>query len=109
MPTTLNIVQGDSGYPLNFTLQTNAGVAIDISSITSLILKVQQYNAEVVKFSGAMNVDSGPAGTCHYTVQPTDFDQEGRYKAEITITFTTGEVLSFVNIIIVAAPKLPAA
>ena len=105
---TQNIVQGDSGYPLNYTLQDNSGNPIDLTG-TTVSIKVQQFNQDSVKFSGTLTLDTPASGTCHYTVQPTDFDQEGRYKAEITITYPSSETLSFVNIVIIAAPKLPAA
>lgn len=109
MPNTeINIVQGDAGYPLNFTLTDSSSVAINLTG-TTLVFKVQLFNTDVVKFSGNMTIDNAAAGTCHYTVQTTDFDQEGRYKAEISIVYPSSEVLSFVNIVIVAAPKLPAA
>lgn len=105
-PTTLNIVQSDSLYNLNFTLQNNAGVAINLSGAT-LALKVQKQEEAAIKFTGAMVIDVAASGTCHYIVQPTDFDEEGQYYAEIVITFASTEVLTFPNILIIAAPKLP--
>lgn len=106
--TTINVVQSDSGYPLNFTLQNNAGVAIDLTG-TTVSIKAQLFNSDLVKFSGTLALDVAASGTCHYTVQANDFDTEGRYKIELTITYVSGETLSYVNIIVVAAPKLPAA
>lgn len=105
-PTILNIVQSDVGYNLNFTLQDNAGAAIDLSGAT-LALKVQLIGATTVKFTGVMAIDVAASGTCHYTVAATDFDVEGRYYAEIVITYPSTEVLTYPNILIVAAPKLP--
>lgn len=108
-PTTINIVQGDYGYPLNFTLQDNDGAAINLTGCT-VTIKVQKFGSDAVKFTGTLTIDSAAAGTCHYTVATTDFDEEGRYKAEIQIVYpAAAEELSFVNVVIVAAPKLPAA
>lgn len=108
-PTTINVVQGDFGYPLNFTLQDNAGAAINLTGCT-VSLKVQLFNSDAVKFTGTLALDVAASGTCHYTVAATDFDQEGRYKAEIQIAYPgNAELLSYVNVVIVAAPKLPAA
>lgn len=106
--TTMNVVQGDSGYPLQFTLQDNAGVAIDLTG-TTVTIKTQLFGATAVKFTGTLVLDTPASGICHYQVQATDFDTEGRYHAEISITYPSTEVLSFVNIVIVAAPKLPSA
>lgn len=106
--TTMDIVQGDALYNLNFTLQNNAGVALNLTGCT-LAIKVQQIGQDVVKFTGAMAIDVAASGTCHYVVQTTDFDQEGRYYAEIKVTYPSTEVLTFPNIIITAAPKLPRA
>lgn len=107
--TTINIVQGDYGYNLNFTLQDNSGAAINLTG-AALTLKVQQWGQDVVKFTGNMVVDVAASGTCHYVVASTDFDQEGKYKAEIVVNYGSGtEILSYANIVIVATPKLPAA
>lgn len=105
-PTTLNVVQGDSLYNLSFTLQNNAGVAINLTGAT-LVIKVQKQEATAVKFTGTMNIDTAASGICHYVVQATDFDADGQYYAEIVITFGSGEVLTFPNILIIASPKLP--
>lgn len=104
--TNMTVVQGDSGYSLSFTLQDSAGVAINLTGLT-LVFKAQLFNTQAVKFSGSMAIDDAAAGKAHYQVQPTDFDAEGRYSGEITLTYPSGEVLSFVDIVISAEPKLP--
>lgn len=104
----MNIVQGDSGYNLSFTLVDSSNNAINLTSAT-LAIKVQQVGQDTVKFTGSMVVDSATLGTCHYIVQATDFDQEGRYYAEIQVTYGTGELLTYSNLVIIAAPKLPRA
>ena len=106
--TTMDVVQGDTKYPLQFTLQDSTGAAIDLTG-TTVSIKVQQFGGDGVKFTGTLTVDTPASGICHYDVQATDFDAEGRYRAEITITYPSGETLSYVNIVIVAAPKLPSA
>lgn len=102
------VVQGDSGYPLQFTLTDSTGAAIDLTG-TTVTIKGQLFGGDAVKFTGTLTQDTPASGICHYTVQANDFDTEGRYRAEITITYPSTETLSFVNIVIVAAPKLPSA
>lgn len=105
--TTLNIVQGDFGYPLSFTLKDNTGAAVDLTGAVVNFLAQLSGNSSI-KVSGEMDVISAVGGTCSYTVQETDFDAEGSYKAEISLVYPD-ETVSFVNIVIIAAPKLPAA
>lgn len=104
----MNVVQGDSGYPLQFTLQSSDGTPIDLTAPT-VTIKGQIFGGDSLKFSGSLTATDAANGVCEYIVQPTDFDAEGRYHIEITITYTSGEILSFVNIVVVAAPKLPSA
>ena len=106
--TTINVVQGDSGYPLQFTLQSYDGTPINLTSPV-VTIKGQLFGGDAVKFTGTLSSSDPTNGVCEYTVQPTDFDAEGRYHIEITITYGNGEILSYVNIVVVAAPKLPSA
>lgn len=73
----MKVVQGDSGYKLNFTLQDSSGVAIDLTGCT-LVFKGQLFNTEVVKFTGNMTIEDAANGKASYTVAPTDFDEIGR-------------------------------
>lgn len=107
LPQTINITQNDYLYDMPFTLENNDGSAIDLTGISALVFKVQKAEATTLKFTGTMNVVSASAGTCKYTVQNGDFDEVGSYYGEVEVTFGSGQVLSFANLLIVAAPGLP--
>ena len=103
--TKINIVQNDKGYDLNFTLQDNAGNAVNITGAT-LAFKVQKENGIALKFTGSMAIVSAAAGTCKYTVQTGDFDEAGRYDAEIELTLGA-EIITYPGIKIEVSPELP--
>jgi hypothetical protein len=100
--------QNDYGYQLPFTLQDGNGNAVDIST-ASLVINVQdsQDASQTVLFSGAMTVDSGPSGTCHYTVASGNFPNPGTFLAQITATWSSSEVLTWSGVKIIVEPKLP--
>lgn len=104
--TEIKIVQGNKLYDINFSLTNNDGTALDLTGAT-LLFNVQRPGLATNKFSGSMAIVSAAAGTCKYTVQDGDFDEKGRYYAEIQITFGSGQILTFPNIIINAQPGLP--
>jgi hypothetical protein len=103
--TVFQVVQGNYGFNLPFTLQDSAGVAVDISNAT-LVFECQLESNETIQFSGAMVKVNGPAGTCYYTVAQTDFSVAGVWNAQIIATFA-GEVLTFPGITITALDQLP--
>jgi len=102
----INIVQGDYGYNLPFTLTDSAGNPVNLSNAI-LQLQVQRSGVSGLKFTGSITVDNALTGTCHYATQQGDFDQWGRYVCAIVVTFQSGEVLTYPNIIINADPQLP--
>lgn len=104
--TEIKVVQNDKLYSLNYTLQDSSGNAIDLTG-ASLVFNVQRPAQTGLKFTGAMSILSAPAGTCFYTVQAGDFDETGRYYAEIQVTFGSGQVLTYPNIVISVQPELP--
>lgn len=104
--TNIKVVQSDKLYDLNFTLQDSSGGVVNITGAT-LLLKVQKEHEPSLKFSGSMAIVSGAAGTCKYTVQTSDFTEAGRYLAEIEVTFGSGQVTTFTDIIITVVPQLP--
>jgi hypothetical protein len=107
--TEVEVIKGDTGYDINFTLEDSNGNPYDLTTATGLLFRVQKPNGvEALKFSSAMStVAPLTAGTCKYTVASTDFDQTGEYNAEIQVTFTGSKVLTFDDITIVAIPKIP--
>lgn len=103
----IEVLEGDKGYDINFTLKDADAVAIDITSAT-LLLKTQRQGETALKFSGSMAIVSGTAGTCKYTVAATDFDEPGDYYGEIEVTFSGGnKILTFSDIVFRVKRQLP--
>ncbi len=102
----INVVQGDYGYSLPFTLTDSAGNPANLANAT-LQFQVQRSGTSALKFSRAIAIDNASAGTCHYATQQGDFDQWGRYVCAIVVTFQSGEVLTYPNIVVNADPQLP--
>jgi hypothetical protein len=106
----LIVGQNDYGYELPFTLEDGNGDAVDVS-VASLSIAVQdsQDPTQTDLFTGAMVVDSGPDGTCHYTVANGNFPTPGTFLAQITATWSGTEALTWSGITIIVTPKLPKA
>lgn len=103
----IQIVQGNYGYNIPFTLEDGNGNVLNLTS-ASLVLNVQsaQDASQTLLFSHAMSVDNASLGTCHYQVATGDFPNPGTYLAEIVVTFPAGPV-SYPGITIVVNPTLP--
>jgi len=104
--TEIKVVQNDKLYNLNFTLEDSNGSAVDLTGAT-LKINTQRPGSSTIKFTGSMSIVNAAAGTCVYTVQAGDFDETGRYYAEIQVTFGSGQVLTYPNIVISVQPELP--
>jgi hypothetical protein len=103
----IQIVQGNYGYNIPFTLEDGNGNALNLTGAT-LKLNVQsaQDASQTLLFSNAMTVDIVASGTCHYQVGTGDFPNPGTYLAEIVVTFPAGPV-SYPGITIIVNPTLP--
>lgn len=104
--TLIELVQGNYGQILPFTLTDSAGVPVDITNATSLAFVAQLDSDNSVEFSNAMTKVNGPAGTCTYTVLQTDFPISGVWNAQVVVTYA-GEVLTFTGIAITVDDQLP--
>jgi hypothetical protein len=105
--TTIDIIKNDKTYYLNFTLQDFSGTPVSLENISTLKLKVQKPGADTVKFEGSMNVVNQEAGTCRYLVANGNFDTKGKYHAEIEATYTSGQIITWPDIIINVLSDLP--
>ncbi len=106
--TQINVTAGDKLYVLQFTLKDNDGNAIDLTSATGTC-RAQFETGTAVAFEGAIALVTAASGICKYTVQAGDFDTPGRYYAEIEMKFTTGEVTTFGDIVVISKRQLPRA
>ena len=105
----IQVVQGDYGYKIPFTLEDGNGNAVDLTGAT-LALKVQSAqdpDQTLVTLSGAMAIDNASAGTCHYTPATGDFSNPGTFLASISATWSASEVLTWSGVQIVVIPALP--
>ncbi len=103
---TIEVVQSDKLYRIDFTLKDANDVAINLTTGTP-VLKVQKQTGTALKFSGTMTVGTPTAGMCYYTVQATDLDEYGDYYAEIEITYADTKVITLSDIVIRVKPQLP--
>jgi hypothetical protein len=75
--------------------------------VLSINVQDSQDPSQAVLFTGSMDVDSGSAGTCHYTVAQGNFPNPGTFLAQIVATWSSTEVLTWDGITIVVLPALP--
>lgn len=81
----MNIVQGDYGFDLNFTL-TEDGAAMDLTSATVTFKMGTIIDEECV-------IDSEAGGTCHYTIANGDTDTIGDFSWELEVAYA-GKVIT---------------
>lgn len=107
MDTLLTLVQNDFGYDLPFTLKDSTGAVVNLTnSVLSFVC--QSVSDGAVNFTGSMSIVSAVAGTCKYTVQPSDFKVAGTYTAQVVVNYASStEIISFSGINIEVVPKLP--
>lgn len=83
----IDIIQGDFGYNLNFTVKTAASVVRDITNYTiTLIVWAPGTPATNLLTNGACVIDDGASGTCHYVIKDGDFDDIGYFYAKLELT-----------------------
>lgn len=101
--TNIEVVQNDQGGYLEFTLQDANGDAFDITGAT---LKFQfKEEGSSTTSSKSMTIQDGSNGVCRYTIQSGDFDNVGRYDAEIQVT--NGSVITtYPHIQITVVPQI---
>ena len=105
----IQVVQNDFGYNIPFTLEDGNGNAVNITSATlSFSLQSAQDPTQTLStLTGSMAIDSGIAGTCHFTPASGDFASPGTFLASITATWSSSEVLTWSGLTVIVAPKLP--
>lgn len=104
--TLMQVVVGDSGYQLNFTLQDVSGTVLNITGAT-LTFNAQLASDPTVQSAGAMAITSPTAGTCSYTPAATAFPVAGTYTCQVVVLFASTETLTFDNIQVVATSRVP--
>jgi hypothetical protein len=105
MATIIRYVQNDHGLPLGLALQ-NADSSVFNLAGYSLAINAQFANTSGLKFTGAMAIDSGAAGQCHYTPAATDFNEAGNYNVQVVATQGSMQV-TWNDIVVIVEPSLP--
>lgn len=91
---TMVFLRNDAGFDLNFAIQDSTGTAINIATVSSILFKMKLLNASSTKVSSTCTTVSSIAGTCSYTVQPTDFDTNGNYETELQINYPVNQIVT---------------
>ncbi len=104
--TLLQVVQNDYGFDLYFELQDATGSDLDLSGAT-LMFRAQAESDYTVQFQNSMVVVAASTGKCKYTVQATDFVIAGAWRAQVVVTYSPTEVLTFTGITVQVDPELP--
>ena len=104
--TVFNITAGDKLYALQFTLKDNDGNALDLTGATGTF-RAQFETGTALAVQRAITLVTPASGICKYIVQAGDFDTPGRYYAEIEVLFTTTEVSTFGEMVVVSKKQLP--
>ncbi len=107
MRTDIEIVKGDNGFDLFFVLQNYEGNVLSLNTVSNVYLKVQKSGEEALAFVGNMEVIDGSNGEVKYAVEQSNFEEEGRYYAEIEINFNNGQIITYDDILIKVKSDLP--
>ena len=107
MRINIETIKGDEKYDLVFHLNDFNGNPINLSGASVIKFKVQKKGESELKFEGDMTVVDGPEGEVKYTVQAGNFDEVGKYYAEIEAMFEDGQRITFDDILIKVKSDLP--
>lgn len=91
------IPAGDFGENFNFTIQDSSGTALPITGTTPKFVPYRsspRTKSLQQVMSKDCTIDSGAGGTCHYTVQNSDFFERTTYLARIEIFTGTTKIES---------------
>jgi len=83
----MDLIQGDYGFDLNFTITDSNSSALDLTN-SSIKFKMAKVGASTSTVDGTCTIDDASSGTCHYTVQSGDLSETGSYKWEVEVTYT---------------------
>ena len=105
--TVLQVVQGNFGFTWPFALQDSSGAAVDLSGASSVTFNAQLDSDNTVQFNGAMVVTNPSGGLCSYTIAATDFIVTGTWNAQVVVTYSSTEILSFAGIQVLVTASIP--
>lgn len=103
--TEITIIRGDKNFILDFTIYDADNNIVDLGGVTSILLKFKSYEDGIVRSISGTVIDA-PNGRVQFPVGEEFVNILGEYKAEIEITYITGQVLTAPNISIKVIPDL---
>jgi len=105
--TEIKLVRGDVNYYLEFTIYDSDDNLVDLSDVTSIVLKIKKYGASSLfaTINGSVTGD-GASGQCSFPVGTTFESETGEFQAEIEITYSSGKVITAPGISIKVIPDL---
>lgn len=94
--TLKKIPLGNFGDDFNFTIQDSTGTALNITGTTpKFTLYREGAQHELIQaMQKDCTIDVGASGTCHYTVQQSDFTKQTQYYARVEIYTSTTKIES---------------
>lgn len=103
--TEVVIVRGDKNFALQFTIYDADNQTIDLTGVSKIELKFKSYeDGTVKKILGT--IINAKAGDVQFPVSDEFVDLTGEFKAEIEITYSTGQVITAPNITIKVIPDI---
>lgn len=85
--TTLNIVQGNTAPAFDLTLK-RAGEAINLTGASVQIIIAK--GSTITQVGGTCTIVGASTGEINYSPISSDFPLQGKYKADVKITYSGG-------------------
>ena len=100
----IQVIQGDSGYDYQFTLQKADGSVTDLTGATLTMKGVHnQFSSKTM--SKEIGIEDAENGVALYTIGADDFPVDGIYYGEIEAVYGSGKKITFKDLTIEVLPN----
>jgi len=99
-------VQGDILFPQEFKLRDPNNRVVDLTGFSEVRFYARIYGTVTAVITGTCNVSNEPQGEIYYTIKAGETDTAGKYEAEIEVTWGSGKILTFPNIVIIIKSQI---
>lgn len=103
----INVVRGDFGYKLYFSLKDPSNDPLPLSNVVQLEFHTWKETETELECSGVCSIVNSDNGLCFYLVIDGDFDTPGKLLGEIEASFA-GKIITATGLNIEVWPDLPA-
>lgn len=104
--TCITIVRNDKNFVLEFTIYDADSVIVDLTGVSSIKLKYKSYsNGTVTSITGTV-IEPSTSGKAQFIIGEQFVGITGEFKAEIEITYLSGQVLTAPNLTIEVIPDI---